>query len=173
MRFCVFWRSVKSSSRHNAHKTREPDKPIREDWMEVKLGETGQKGGPFVLNYLVKWGKHSHTDTTKGRNYNVINHDLEGANLIGSGRLIVLDSAYVTTVLFEDAEPKWNLRMIRTLRANTAYLPSKFSAVKSRATCWIRGYSETLHHECMNITFWSNCKAVAFLDNDLVSGRET
>ena len=56
----VFWRSVKSSSRHNAYKTGEPDKPIREDWMVVKLDETGQKGGPFVLNYLVKCGKHSH-----------------------------------------------------------------------------------------------------------------
>ena len=39
--------------------------------MVVKLDETGQKGGPFVLNYLVKCGKHSHTDTAKGRNYNV------------------------------------------------------------------------------------------------------
>ena len=125
----------------------------------MKLGETGQEGGAFVLNDLVKCGKYSHTDTAKGRNYNVINQVLEGANVIGSGRLIALDSVYVTTVLFKDAKSKWNLR--------------NFSAIKSRATHWIRGYSETRHHECLNITFWNDSNAVAFLDNDLVSGRAT
>ena len=139
----------------------------------MKLGETGQEGGAFVLNDVVKCGKYCHTDTDKGRNYNVINQVLEGANVIGSGRLIVLDSAYVTTVLFKDAKSKWNLRMIGTLRSSTAHLPSNFSAIKSRATRWIRGYSETLHHECLNITFWNDSNAVAFFDNDLVSGRAT
>ena len=93
--------------------------------------------------------------------------------MIGSGRLIVIDSAYVTTVLFKEVKSKWNLRMKGTLRASTAHLPSNFSAIKSRATRWIRGYSETLHHECLNITFWNDSNAVSFLDNDLVSGRAT
>ena len=35
------------------------------------------------------------------------------------------------------------------------------------------GYSETLHHKCLNITFWNDSNAIAFLDNDLVSGRAT
>ena len=50
---CLDEYRVKSRSRHTAYKTREPDKPIREGWTVVKLGETGQKGGAFVLNDLV------------------------------------------------------------------------------------------------------------------------
>ena len=57
--------------------------------------------------------------------------------MIGSGRLIVLDSAYVTAVLSEDAKSKWDLLMIGTLRASTAHLPSNFSAIKARVNRWI------------------------------------
>ena len=94
-------------------------------------------------------------------------------NILGSGRLVVLDSAYVTKILFEDAKAVWNLRMIATLHPNTAHLPCNFSALKSRASRWIRGYSETVHYGSLNITFWNDSNSVSFLDNDLISSRNT
>ena len=139
----------------------------------IKLGKAGENKGSFVLNDLVKCGKHTHTKTDKGKNYNVVNQVLDCMNILGSGRLVVLDSAYVTKILFEDAKAVWNLRMIGTLRPNTAYLPCNFSALKSRASRWIIGYSETVHCGSFNITFWNDSNSVTFLDNDLISSRNT
>ena len=70
----------------------------------IKLGEAGENKGSFVLNDLVKCGKHTHTNTDKGKNYNAVNQVLDCVNIFGSGRLVVLDSAYLTKILFEDAK---------------------------------------------------------------------
>ena len=94
-------------------------------------------------------------------------------NIHGSGRPVVLDSAYVTKILFEDAKAVWNLGMIGTLRPNTAHLPCNFSALKSRASRWTRGYFETVQCGSPNITFWDDSNSVAFLDNDLILSRDT
>ena len=101
---CIDEDHVKSHSRKNALKTREPDKPKRKGWTVIKLGEAGENKGSFVLNDPVKCGKHTHTNTDKGTNYNVVNQVLDCMNILGSGRLVVLDSAYVTKILFEDAK---------------------------------------------------------------------
>ena len=42
---CIVEDRVKSRSRKNAFKTREPDKPIREGWTVIKLGEAGENKG--------------------------------------------------------------------------------------------------------------------------------
>ena len=63
--------------------------------------------------------------------------------------------------------------MIGTLRPNTAHLPCNFSAIESRASRWIRGYSETVHCGSSNITFWNDSNSASFLDNDLISSRDT
>ena len=77
-----------------------------------------------------------HASTDKGKNYNVVNQVLGCMNITGSGRLVVLDSAYVTKILFEDAKARikavWNLRMIGTIHPNTAHLPYNISVLKSR-----------------------------------------
>ena len=70
---CIDEDHVKNRSRKNAFKTREPEKPIREGWTVIKLGEAGENKGSFVLNDSVKCGKHTHTNTDKGKNYNVVN----------------------------------------------------------------------------------------------------
>ena len=121
----------------------------------------------------MKCGKHTHTNTDKGKNYNAVNQVLDCMNILGSGRLVSLDSAYLTNRLFKDAKAVWNLCMIGTLRPNTVHLPCNFSALKARASCWIRDYSEAVHCGSLNITFWKDSNSVAFLDNDLISSRDT
>ena len=163
---CIDEDHVKSRSRKNAFKTREPDKPIREGWTVIKLGEAGENKGSFVLNDLVKCGKHTNTNTDKGKNYNVVNQVLDCMNILASGRLVVLDSEYVTKILFEDAKAVWNLRMIGTLRPNTVHL-------QELPVGSARGYSETVHCKSLNINFWNYSNSVEFLDNDLISSRDT
>ena len=101
---------------------------------------------------------------------------LDCMNIIGCGRLAIVDSAYVT-ILFENAKARakavWNLCVIGTIHPNTIHLPCNFSALKSRASRWIRGYSETVHCGSLNIIFWNHSNSVAFLDNDLTSSRDT
>ena len=63
--------------------------------------------------------------------YNLVEHLLQCPGMIRSGGIIVIDSAYVTTVLLKDAALLWGLRFIRTV---TAHLPENFSAVKSVAS---------------------------------------
>ena len=139
----------------------------------INLGEVGENKGSFVLNDLMKCRKHTHTNTDKGKNYNIVNQVSDCMDILGSGRLVVLDSAYVTTILFEDAKAVWNPCMIGTLHPNAVHLLCNFEALKPRASHWIKGYSETVHHGSLNITFWNDSNLVAFLDNDLISSRDT
>ena len=84
---------------------------------------TGENGGTFVYNDIVKCGKFTYTDTRKGKMYNLVEQLLQCPGMIRSGRIIVIDSAYVTTVLLKDAALLWGLRFIRIATAKTAHLP--------------------------------------------------
>ena len=104
--------------------------------------------------------------------YNLVEQLLQCSGMIRSGRIIVIDSAYITTILLKDVTLLWGLRFIGTVTAKTAHLPENFSAVKSVASHWIRGYSQTMHCYPLNIIFWNDSNSVTFLDNDFVSGPE-
>ena len=88
--------------------------------------------------------------------YNLVEQLLQCPGMIRSGRIIVIDSAYVTTILLKDAALPWGLRFIGAATAKTAYIPENFSAVKSVTSRWIRGYSQTMHCYSLNITFWND-----------------
>ena len=45
---------VRSKSKRNPYKTRNPDKPIRMGWTVDKVVDKGEQGGYFTLNHLVK-----------------------------------------------------------------------------------------------------------------------
>ena len=66
--------------------------------------------------------------------YNLVEQLLRCPGMIRSGRIIVIDSAYVTTILLEDAALLWGLRFIGTVTAKIAHLPKDFSVVKSVAS---------------------------------------
>ena len=163
---------VKSRSKHNTYKSRQTGKPIREGWTVPKLGDRGENEGTFVYNDIVKCGKFMCTDTSKGKMYNLVEQLLQCPGMIRSGRIIVSDSAYVTTILLKDAALLWGLCFIETVTAKTAHLLENFSVVKSVASHWIRGFSQTMHCCPLNITFWNDSNSVTFLDNDFVSGPE-
>ena len=52
---------VKSKSRRNAFKTRNPDKPIKEGWTVSKLGDKGEKDSTYILNDIVKCGSYTYS----------------------------------------------------------------------------------------------------------------
>ena len=41
-------------------------------WTVEKIVDKGEKGGFFVLDHLVRVGKYMYTDTTRGKNLNVM-----------------------------------------------------------------------------------------------------
>ena len=142
---------MKSKSKRNMYKSRQTDKPIREGWTVPKLGDRGENGCTVLYDDIVKCGKFTYTDTRKGKMYNLVEQLLQCSGMIRSGRIIVIDSAYVTTILLKDAALPWGLRFIGTVTAKAAHLPEKFSAAKSVASHWIREYSQTMHCYPLNI----------------------
>ena len=88
------------------------------------------------------------------------------------GRLVVIDSCFPTIQLLKDAARIWNTRIIATVRGNTAHLPKKHSSFLKNAKSFVRGYSQSLHHENLNLTYWNDNNAVCFFDNDVDSAKE-
>ena len=113
------------------YKSRQTDKPIREGWTVSKRGDRGENGGTFVYNDIVQCGKFTYADTRKDKMYNRVEQLFLCPGMIRSGRINVIDSSYVTTILLKDNALLWGLRFIGTVTANTAHLPENFSAVKS------------------------------------------
>ena len=63
----------------------------------------------YTLNHIVKVGKYTLPEDEKGKQYATIEYLLQG--LVGVGRLLVVDSAYTTFDLLEDAKSKWNTQV--------------------------------------------------------------
>ena len=150
----------------NRVKLQNPDKSVRMGWNINKLAEVGAKGGNFVCNHLVKVGKATYTDVSKGKAYNMVKLLL--TNVIGQGKLVALDGGFPTLSLLRDAKDNWNKSIIAT----QADLPAKHSMFKSRCKKFCRGLSETLHNEDLTVIYWDDNNSVVFLDNDLESGPE-
>ena len=73
---------VKSKSRRNAFKTRNPDKPIKEGWTVSKLGDKGEKDGTYILNGIVKCGNYIYSNTDNGKMHNIIEKQISCSALI-------------------------------------------------------------------------------------------
>ena len=54
---CIDEGPIRSKSKRNPYKIRNPDKPIRMGWTVCKISDKGQFGGYFVGNHVVKVGK--------------------------------------------------------------------------------------------------------------------
>ena len=122
---------VKSKSRRNAFKTRDPDKPIKEAWAVSKLGDKREKDGTYISNGIVKCGNYTYSNTDNGKMYNIIDKQIGCSDIKGSGRTVVLDSAYVTILFFRDAATVWKIKVVGTIRKRLKHLPSRFSDMKS------------------------------------------
>ena len=64
------------------------------------FAEVGGKEGSFVSNHLVKVGKATYTDVSKGKTYNMVK--LRLTDVIGQGKLVVLNSGFPTLCLLRD-----------------------------------------------------------------------
>ena len=139
-------------------------------WTINKLAEVGANGGSFVSNYLVKVGKATYTDVSKGKTYNMVKLLL--TYVIRQGKLVAMDSGFPTLCLLRDAKDNWNTSITETQAENTAHLPARHSMFKSRCKKYCHGLPETLHSEHLTATYWNDNNSVVFLDNDPESGPE-
>ena len=71
-----------------------------------------------------------------------------------------------------DARLLWETQIIATQRGNMKHLPISHKENQSLAKRFVRGFSKTLHHQFLTITYWNDNNAVTFLDNGVASGRE-
>ena len=161
---------IRSKSKRNKFKIRNPDKPIRMGWTVNKIADQGEFGGYYTYNHLVKVGNKTYNNTEFGKNYNTVDQLLEG--LKGMGRLVVMDSGFPTIKLLKDSAKLWNTRIIATVRGNTAHLPKNHGSFMKKAKSFVRGYSQSLHHENLHLTYWNDNNAVCFIDNNMKSSKE-
>ena len=169
-KMCIDAGRVTCKSKRNQFKIRNPDKPVRMGWTINKLAEVGGKGGNFVSNHLVKVGKATYTDVSKGKTHNMVKLLL--TDVIREGKLVVMNSGFPTLYLLRDEKDDRNTSIIATQAGNTAHLPAQHSMLKSRCKKCCNGFSETLHNEDLMVTYWNDNNSVVFLDSDQESGPE-
>ena len=167
---CIDEGRVKSKSKSNLFKVRNPDKPIRVGWTVCKISDKGQYGGYFVCNHVVKVGKKSYVHPQNGKNYYL--PDQLTTRMMDSGRLIVMDSAFPTLKLMKDSWQLWWTQMMAIQRGNIAHMPSNHKVHLKKAKKFLRGFSQALHHDSITVTYWNDNNVVTFLDNGIPSGRE-
>ena len=97
---CIDEGRVTSKSKNNHFKIRNPDKPVRMGWTISKLAEVGGKEDNFVSNHLVKVGKATYTDVSKGKTYHMVKLLL--TDVIGEGNLVVMNSGFLALCLLRD-----------------------------------------------------------------------
>ena len=93
-KLCINEGRIRSKSKRNPYKTRNPDKPVRIGWTVCKISDKGYLGGNFVCNHVVKVGKRTYVNPQKGKNYDTVDQLLSG--LKDNGRLVIMDSGFPT-----------------------------------------------------------------------------
>ena len=58
---------IRSKSKRNKFKIRNPDKPIRMGWTVNKIADQGEFGGYYTYNHLVKVGNKTYNNTEFGK----------------------------------------------------------------------------------------------------------
>ena len=169
-KLCIDEGRIRSKSKRNPYKTRNPDKPVRMGWTVCKISDKEYLGGNFVCNHVVKVGKKTYVNPQKGKNYDIVDQLLSG--LKDNGRLVIMDSGFPTIHLLKDARLLWETHIIATQRGNMKHLPKGHKENLSHAKRFIRGFSKTLHHQFLTLTYWNDNNAVTFLDNGVASGKE-
>ena len=120
-KLCVDEGRVRSKSKRNPYKVRNPDKPIRIGWTICEISDKGLHGGYYVANHVVKVGKKSYKYPENGKNYDIVDQLL--SSLKNGGRLVVMDSGF-STAHARCTKLLWKTRLISTQRVCTRYLPS-------------------------------------------------
>ena len=77
-----------------------------------KIVDKREKGGFFVLDHLVPVRKYTYTDTTRGKNLNVIEQLTQQYQ--DMGKCVVVDRGYSTIDLMQIARNEWGLHIVST-----------------------------------------------------------
>ena len=168
---CIDEGRVKSKSKRNPYKIRNPEKPIKMGWTIYKIGERGQFVGYAITDHLAKVGRKTYTSTSRGKTHNIVDQLLDPHK--GKGKLWVLDNGFPTVKLLEDAKQMWNTKIVATQRGKTAHFPARHQKFMKQTKNFARGFSKSLHHDFLTITYWNDNNAVCFMDNDMDSSRDT
>ena len=169
-KLCIDEGRIRSKSKRNPYKVRNPNKPIRMGWTVSKISDKGQHGGYFIANHVVKVGKKSYVSPQNGKNYDIVEQLLSG--LKNNGCSVIMDSGFPTLKLLLDARRMWDTGIIATQRGNTGHLPLSHKENLKSAKRFVRGYSKSLINEEVTVTYWNDNNVVAFLDNGVSSVRE-
>ena len=78
---------------------------------------------------------------------------------------------FPTVKLLEDAKQMWNTKIVATQIGKTAHFPARHQ--KFMKQTFGHGFSKSLHHDFLTITYWNDNNAVCFMDNDMDSSRDT
>ena len=124
---CIDEGRVKSKSKRNPYKIRNPEKPIKMGWTIYKIGERGQFGGYAITDHLAKVGRKTYTSTSHGKTHNIVDQLLDPHK--GKSKLLVLDNGFPTVKLLEDAKQMWNMKIVARQRGKTAHFPSRHQKV--------------------------------------------
>ena len=82
---CINEGRVKSKSKRNPYKIRNPEKPIKMGWTIYKIGEWGQFGGYAITDHLAKVGRKTYTSTSCRKTHNIVEQLLDPHK--GKGKL--------------------------------------------------------------------------------------
>ena len=140
-------------------------------WTIYKIGERGQFGGYAITDHLAKVGRKTYTSTSRGKTHNIVDQLLDPHK--GKGKLLVLDNGFPTVKLLEDAKQMWNTKIVAAQRVKTAHFPARHQKFMKQTKNFAHGFSKSLHHDFLTITYWNNNNAVCFMDNDMDSSRDT
>ena len=168
---CIDEGRVKSKSKRNPYKIRNPEKPIKMGWTIYKIGERGQFGVYAITDHLAKVGRKTYTSTSRGKTHNIVDQLLDPHK--EKGKLLVLDNGFPTVKVLEDAKQMWNTKVVATQRGKTAHFPARHQKFMKQTKNFARGFSKSLHHDFLTITYWNDNNAVCFMDNDMDSSRDT
>ncbi len=149
-KLCIDEGCIRSKSKRNQFKIRNPDKPIKMGWTVCKIADKGQFGYTFVSNHIVKVGKKTYANPQNGKNYHLVDQLLNGFKF--RGRLVVMDNGYPTIKLLKDAKEQWNTTIIATQRGNTAHMRRNHKANISKVKSFVRGFSNSLHNNSLTVT---------------------
>ena len=168
---CIDEGRVKSKSKRNPYKIRNPEKPIKMGWTIYKIGEWGQFGGYAITDHLAKVGCKTYTSTSLGKTHNIVDQLLDPHK--GKGQLLVLDNGFPTVKLLEDAKQMWNMKICCYTKGQNSPFSCKASKVHEADKEFCSWFLKIPASRFPHHHLWNDNNAVCFMDNDMDSSRDT
>ena len=151
---CIYEGRVKSKSQRNPYKIRNPEKT---DHNEVDL--------PLLIILRKSGAKHIPQLPVEKPITLLINCLTPTKR---KKKLLVIDNGFPTVQLLEHVKQMLKTKVVATQRGITAHSLARHQTfLKQKQTKnFSRGFSKSLQHDFLTITYWNDNNAVCFMDND-------